>query len=320
VAISAARVDVQADKTTVSVFKENSLDSLATISAVVRDSANNLVKNAKINFKLDVDPSGGTLSNSVATTDDGGLATVQYRAGTISSGQNAVKISATVTDVGGVPLRANVTSQMSLTVGAQSLFIRLGTDNKVESAPPLNAKVWVAMVTDAAGNPVPNTTVQFRLRPTSVNAYRKGFYYFFIPEDVNNDGVISPQEGRTLADWAQEIVATCQNEDLNFNGILDPNEDFNSSGTLTPGNVASVNRSAATDGSGVALARVTYAKDYASWASVTLQAAIQVAGTEYTQSVDFVLPGLAADYDDTAVSPPGLHSPFGVSANCSDSR
>lgn len=302
VATSAARVDVQSDKSNLAIFKANSLDSVSTISAIVRDSANNLVKNATVNFKLLSDPSGGVLSNSVATTDDSGFASVQYTAGAISSGQNAVNISASVTDVGGVPVGSAISSSVALTVGGQSLFVRLGSDNKTESSPPLNIKTYAAIVTDAAGNPVPNTTVQFSLRPaTTMSAYLKGNW---IPAGVNG--------------WAQVVTASCDNEDLNFNGILDPAEDRNSNGMLTPGNVASVNKSATTDGSGIALAKVTYAKSYGAWASIRLRATIQVSGTEYTEYVEFPLSIIAEDYSDANISPPGRLSPFGVGSLCTD--
>lgn len=319
VAVSAARVDVQSDKSIVAVYKAGSTTSLATISAIVRDATNNLVKNAKVNFKLLADPSGGVLDNSVSTTDEGGLATVQYRAGSSSSGQNAVKISATVTDVNGVAITP-ISSTMSLTVGAQSLFIRLGTDNLLGSASPLYKKTWTALVTDSAGNPVPNITVQFRLRPAASNAYTKGRWIDdgMIWTDRNGNKVVDDGEVAPATTWVRVPSVVCQNEDLDFNGIMGPTEDFNGNGMLTPGNVASVNGSAITDPAGIATATITYAKEYATWANVTLQAAVQVAGTEYTQAVDYALEILVADYSDLKVYPPGRLSPFGTASSCSN--
>lgn len=319
VAVSAARVDVQSDKSVVAVYKAGSTSSLATISAVVRDATNNLVKNAKVNFKLLADPSGGVLDNSVSTTDEGGLATVQYRAGSSASGQNAVKISATVTDVNGIAI-SPVSSTMSLTVGAQSLFIRLGTDNLLGNASPLYKKTWTALVTDSAGNPVPDTTVQFRLRPATTNAYSKGLWIDngTIWTDANGNGVVDAGEVAPATTWVRVPTAVCQNEDLDFNGILGPTEDFNGNGMLTPGNVASVNGSAKTDAAGIATATITYAKEYATWARVTLQAAVQVAGTEYTQAVDYTLEILVEDYSNLKIYPPGWHSPFGTASSCAN--
>lgn len=305
-AVSASRIDVQSDKTNLSIYKANSPDSVATIYATVRDASNNLVKGAKVNFSLVADPSSGLLSSSVSTTDETGVATVKYTAGSTSSGQNAVEIKALVTDVNGVLPLSTVAQSMKLTVGGQSLFVRLGSDNKTASQSPLNVKTWAALVTDASGNPVPNTSVQFSVRPTVVDAYTKGIW------------VVA---GRA---WVQQPTVSCANEDLNFNGILDAGEDSsgdgNHDGLLTPGNIASVNKSAVTDASGMALAQVTYAKNYGAWARITLRASIQVAGSEFTQSVDFTLPIIADDYSDSTISPPGQESPFGVAALCTDSH
>src|SRR5436309_522287 len=67
----------------------------STISVVVRDVANNLVKNAGVDFNL-TDTTGGSLNASHAITDVTGGAAVTYTAGTVSSAQNGVTIQATV--------------------------------------------------------------------------------------------------------------------------------------------------------------------------------------------------------------------------------
>src|SRR4051794_11442180 len=45
----------------------------------------------------------------------------------------------------------------------QVILVRLGTDNLVQSDPPLNRKLWVAVVTDTGGHPVSGATVAFSL-------------------------------------------------------------------------------------------------------------------------------------------------------------
>jgi len=103
----------------------------STISVVVRDAANNLVKNAGVDFNL-TDTTGGSLNASHAITDVTGGAAVTYTAGTVSSAQNGVAIQATVTDIGGVPVGGPaITDTATLTVSGQSLLVRLGTDNLV---------------------------------------------------------------------------------------------------------------------------------------------------------------------------------------------
>jgi len=280
----------------------------STITVQVRDAANNLVKNAGVSFTL-TDPSGGRLTSASGITDVSGSASVTYIAGSTSSAQNGVTIIATVTDVKGVtgatafPSGA-VTATTSLTVAGQSLLVRLGTDNRVGGTTPLNTKTYVAVVTDAAGNPSVGTTVQFAMRP---GRYRKGT---FVPDLVNNV-------------WVQTISATCPNEDLNFNGILDAGEGLvawpaGKTPALLPGAVASVNATAKTDASGIATATVTYAKDQSFWVEVTLEARTSVTSNDPPTQATFFLPGLATDYTDLTVNPPGRPSPYGVNASCAD--
>jgi hypothetical protein len=277
----------------------------------VRDAANNLVKNAGVDFTVTADPTGGSLNAARAITDVTGGASVTYTAGSVSSPQNGVAIQATVTDVGGVLVGGPaVTDTATLTVSGQSLLVRLGTDNLVQSLPPLNKKTWVAIVTDAGGNAVPNVTVIFALRP---GHYRKGQYVVPPPPAVQR--------------WVQSPSVECLNEDINFNGNIDPGEDTpvgtapagpNGNGSLEPGGVATVNTTAVTDASGIATAVITYPKDHATWAEYTLEARTGVSSNDPPTLATFFLVGLASDYQDVNVSPPGQFSPYGLSATCSD--
>lgn len=296
VATSASTVTPQATPSVVqpTTTSSSQTNNSSTISAVVRDATGNLVKDARVNFTITADPSGGSLSASTAVTDISGSASVVYLAGSTSSPQNGVIISATVSDINGVPLSPVVgPSTVALTVGGLTQFVRLATDNLIRSSGTTYNKDYVALVTDAAGNPVPaGTTVRFALRPSR---YRKGFYTFVDPL------------------WTQTVNVTCANEDLDFNGILNPGEDINGNGRLDPGGIASVNASAATDANGFAIATINYAKDFAYWAEVVLEArAGVVVGNDPPATVTFFLLGLSTDYTDQAIRPPGQPSPFGV--------
>jgi hypothetical protein len=310
VATSATSAALQAIPGTVQVTtgSTSQTNNSSTITVQVRDAANNLVKNAGVSFTL-TDPSGGRLTSASGITDVSGSASVTYVAGSTSSAQNGVTITATVTDIKGTtgiaafPL-GTVAATTSLTVAGQSLLVRLGTDNRVGGATPLNTKTYVAVVTDAAGNPSVGTTVQFALRP---GRYRKGTY---VADIVNNV-------------WVQAVSATCPNEDLNFNGILDAGEGLVAwpagiTPALLPGAVASVNATAKTDASGIATATVTYAKDRSNWVEVTLEARTSVTSNDPPTQATFFLPGLATDYTDLTVNPPGRPSPYGVNASCAD--
>jgi hypothetical protein len=304
VATSASNATVQAIPGTIQVTTGSASQSnnSSTILVVVRDAANNLVKNAGLSFTITNDPSGGSLTSSSGITDVSGSASVTYIAGATSSAQNGVTIRATVNTVNGVAI-VPINGSTNLTVSGQSLLVRLGTDNLVGSTPPINTKTFVAIVTDAAGNPVVGTTVQFALRPIS---YVKGIYI----------------QGAT--NWIQRPSIRCPSLDTNFNGILDANEippGFNFGGQtphLVPGAVASVNSSGTTNAGGIATASVTYPKDQASWVQVTLEARTSVTSNDPPTLTTFFLPGLADDYADLTVNPPGNPSPYGIDVSCFD--
>ena len=119
--------------------------------------------------------------------------------------------------------------------------------------------------------------------------------------------------------WLQEITARCFNEDVNYNGILDPGEDLSRDGKLQPGNAFSVIQTAQTNSSGFALAEIVYPQDRAKWIAVTLKATALVAGTEASESATFVLPIAAVDVTNPPAVPPGRLSPYGQSSSCAGS-
>jgi hypothetical protein len=184
--------------------------------------------------------------------------------------------------------------------GGQPVLVRLGTDNLVQSAPPVYKKLWVAVVTNTDGTPVAGATVVFALRS---GRFLKGRY-----------GQPPPPPFLPQA-WLQSTTATCPNEDLNNNGILDPGEDINGNGLLDSLGHSTVTTTSMSDASGIAPATLVYPKDAATWSELTLVAGSGV-GTPATAT--FFLVGLATDYSDLNVSPPGAISPFGQSGSCAD--
>lgn len=297
----------------------------ATISAVVRDTLNNLVKDAGVDFNVYEDPSGGSLSAARAITDVSGTASVIYTAGNTSSAQNGVKIRATATDIAGVPIAA-VSGTTALTVSGQSVLVRLGSDNLATSNSPTSptySKTYAAIVTDTAGNPIPGTQVHFALRP---GQYAKGFWKLV---SVNLNGIL------TLA-WTQDKQVTCPNEDRNFNGFLDTPPAVvipidvenqvdpgvggipNGFGSLQPGMPAAVNATGTTDSKGVAVATVTYPKNHSNWTEIVLEARTGVTSNDPPAYTTFFLLGLSLDFADPDIIPPGQFSPWGVGASCGD--
>lgn len=277
-------------------------ESSTNVIAVVKDAADNPVKNQVVVFNLE-DTVGGKLSSSTATTDSLGKATIGYTAGNATSAKDGVKISSSLrlTDPNASPVADDY---ITLTVGGQGLRIVLGEDEKITEEGLFYKKSFGVIVTDSAGNPVKDKKVDFALVPL---AYAKGS---FAPCGVTlSDGTLS-----TKPVFVQ--TASCASEDTDTDGLLDAGEDLNSSGRLEPTNAATVTNSAVTDSDGKVLATVIYPQSHALWNKVRLTARILVSGSEYIESTDLVLPVLAADVGSCDISPPNAVSPYGVDASC----
>lgn len=323
---TATTVAAQANPGTVAVNAAGATANQSVISVIVRDASLNLVKNAHVVFSQATDPSGGSLPTNTAVTDVNGSASVNYIAGTISTGQNGVVINATVDSVNGVALAVPLTTTATLTVSAQTLFVRLLTDNKMYPATlPGNYMIqYTAAVTDAAGNPaIDGTVVRFSLRPKrpfplpAVGAVpaQPALFSFYKGVMVWFPAVVG---GATAGVWSPVYAASCLSEDLNQNNVLDAGEDLNGNGRLDPTGFAVVNATGTTVG-GFATAQISYGKSLAYWAAFDLQANAGVVGNDPPAVTSVgILPGLVSDYNVQAVSPPGPISPFGASAGCNN--
>ncbi len=305
VTTTATSITAQASPSTLAINSGGSIANQAVIAVVVRDANSNLVKNAQISFSQVTDASGGSLTAGQAITDITGTASINYIAGSTSSPQNGVEIAATVHSINGTAI-APLSTSVFLTVASQSMFVRLGTDNKVYPDIPVIGSItkqYIALITDTALNPVPDgTQVRFILRPAPLgtNSFAKGFYSF---------------EGA----WIQTVTVECPNEDINGNFQLDASEDTNGNLRLDPLGVATVNATATT-ASGFAIAKISYSKDHAHWVRMVLEARAGTVGSDPPATVLFVLTGASADYADEFVAPPGVISPFGTSSSCGDTE
>jgi adhesin/invasin len=263
------------------------------------------VANQTVSFALS-DPTGGTLSAASGVTNSQGAVSVIYQATSTPSANNGVVVTATV-DPPGAPPPFSATA--TITVGGQALFISLGTGNSItEPTSTTYALPFTAVVTDAAGNPAPPNTV-FRLSVVSV-AYQRGAFGDCPPAPWDPIYTV-PGPGLT-----SNFGAGCPSEDVNQNGILNAGEDTNNNGRLEPGNVVSVPSTVDLDEDGVAQFLLTYPQDRAFWVEITLRATASVAGSESVEEVTFVLEGLASDYNNCDVSPPGAISPYGTGSTC----
>ena len=293
IADTPATIEVQANPFTLGPGEQS------TITAIVRDAADNLVKNEVVNFVL-TDVTNGQLSVASAITDSQGRAQTFYTASSTTSANNGVIIDATVQS------NPAITDSVALTVAQRELFISIGTGNTVfEPNSAQYRKEFVVQITDSQGNGVAGVTVQAGILS---DEYFKGFYF---PDAV-------------AGLWVRNVTVGCSDEDVNRNGQLDAGEDFNSSGRIEAGNIATAvaqNGNGGTfvsDDAGFGLVDVFYPQDHAGWVLVTLEATTSVQGTEFAEASTFVLPGAADDFNDLDVAPPSINSPFGTSNSCAD--
>jgi hypothetical protein len=303
VALTPAKLVLQVSPTAIGPNPAGSNNQQAQLVATVTDANGNPVSGATVTFNRLADPSGGNLSQASTATDASGQATVQYIAGPSTTANNGVQVRATVL---GAP---SVFGDASLTVNQSALFIALGTGNTITNLDPQTYKKdWVVYVTDSNGVAVPNINLTIKILPID---YRKGVLVF------------------SGGSWSYDLVTPgqfflCQNEDANYNGILDLalNEDFNQDGRLQPGNVISLTTAqtptaaatgtARTGTDGRATITLLYAESYVPWVKVRLVAQAIVSGTESSTEAQFIVDGLSTDFTSSSVPPAGYISPFGV--------
>jgi len=199
-----------------------------------------------------------------------------------------------------------------LTVAQQALFVKLGTGNQIQSQSSTQyAQPYSVLVTDANGNAVGDAVVELEILSIQ---YRKGQYLTSTidPSALGCQWVLS--DSLLIVDPTRRLpIITCNNEDLNLNGILDSGEDINHNGILDPGNVATpVPSIVTTDATGFGFFAVVYAKEFAGWVQVEVRARTVVAGSETLSQESFFLLGLSSDFSACKVSPPAQLSPFGT--------
>lgn len=308
VSVNPSAINLQASPATVPTLGQS------TITATVRDSANNLVEGQTVSFEL-TDVTGGSLSVGSAVTDVQGQAQTVYTASSSNSATNGVEIIASIPAVPAVP-----SEPVFLTVGGQTVILSLGTgeqlsenDTKTQFLLP-----YVVQAVDSAGNAINGVNITLDIKSLH---YKEGAWVIFGADWVQAIGPYSPIPPATVPSPPTE----CYNEDVAGNGILaPPNVDVNGNGILDPGSVAAVSPgtvttaatqitigSTTTTVNGSAALVVSYPEDHAQWVQVQLTATATVSGTESTTSSTFWLPILATYVTTTTSSPPGEISPYG---------
>jgi hypothetical protein len=193
----------------------------STVSVTVKDANGNRVKNKRIKFTLD-DVSGGSIFPATAVTDSSGMASTIYTSTSISA-KDAVEVTAIVED------NPVISDTVALTVSERELFISLGTGNELEELGTTDyVKEYSVFVTDAESNAVANVDLTISALP---HKYYKGYWFPFT--DAEGNFVQWGPRGADALESSPDLTLNlpkkeCDNEDINFDGILDVGEDFNS--------------------------------------------------------------------------------------------
>jgi hypothetical protein len=174
-----------------------------------------------------------------------------------------------------------VSSTVNIVIGGTAGSVVIGSATKVTSVNSDTAYrlALSAIVSDANGNPVPNAQISLNLWPI---LYVTG----------NAFG-----EGNPIEFWP--------NEDANRNLIMDPGEEFNNDGQLTPlpSAAGTIPALVTADEFGVGTFSITYLKDYAQYVVVELTATTKVSGSSYSSTFTWRLEHALEDKEFLGPSP-----------------
>ncbi|MCF8130484.1 MAG: Ig-like domain-containing protein [Deltaproteobacteria bacterium] len=277
---SAARIDLQANSYVVALSTGGILNSVV-LEATVRDDTFQIVPNVAVSFSISDSTGGGEyVSPPLAYTLSGsGKAEATFTSGSVSSGARGVTVTATV--VG----KETVTDSVSIVIGGTAGSVVIGQSTLIESTEDGTAYMlpMTAQVVDSNGNPVPGARISLQLWPA---------YY--------NTGIWVPQRIGP-SECIPEISNTYPNEDDTFPGtnfyrnlILDPGEDANGDGQLTPSSSAAggVPAEVVADENGLAAFELVYPKSQAAWIVAEITGSTLVLGSETRSTTEFTLPYL----------------------------
>jgi len=247
----------------------------------------------------------------------------------------------------------------TLTIVSNPVSISIGTDNTITSGPSglTYVKKYVVLVVDSAGNPKADVQIT---PSVDLGGYAKGEWAYNVGTqrwELKPQGdyftVLGSQGYSTGA-----LMAICPNEDLNRNGVIDSGEDVNGNGQLDPRKsdlAITLVGATRTDTNGVAVLQLEYPKSLGSWvrfkitvtaagvlsppayyplgipvalpstAYSALSAQAAASGKSYADAVvnylyTYALLPVAAGDLSSAGDPPFKGSPYGYSANCTDSK
>jgi hypothetical protein len=272
----ASKIVLQANSQVVAPSTEETKNTV-TLTAIVRTANDQPVKSAPVAFSI-IDPigAGEKIEPAYVITDSNGYAKTTFTSGTLSSDANGVTIKAEVVRGASLP---EISDTISIVIGGTAGSIAIGrgtTITSIETDTAYSLPMSV-VVSDTNGNPVSSASVTLKVYPI---AYYVGYW-----------------EG---TDECFQVITggPYDNEDLpGRNGWLDPGEDLNQDGQLTPPSSAAgeVVAEVITDENGIVNFTLEYPKSSAGWIIDEFSASTRALGTETKSVIKFTLPWLEGE-------------------------
>jgi hypothetical protein len=277
----------------------------AEVRALFVGDSNAPIQNIRVRFDLDGDQNsiGGAFStgDTIVYSDQSGSAISAYIPASRFSPTDGVTVRAcwdyTDFPIGSCPNEAVTT----LTVISDALSVSIGTDNLIGLGDLVYTRRFVVQVNDSSGLPKADVLISPLL---DLTAFRKGFW----------------NRPPGADEWEQVVLARCDNEDINRNGVLEiyssnVPEDADGDGQLEPRKADAIiafEGGARTNSNGQVRMRITYPQNVASWVDFNLLvAASGVAGTEGRANFQGAL-GVPISAVEATERPPFVVSPYGV--------
>ncbi len=261
----------------------------STLRALFQDANNKAIKNVRVRFEiLPPDLGAGeqiSTGSAVVYTDQNGVASADYIAGTRASPTNGVIIRAcyATTD-------AEITGTLcpnfrtaTMTVANAPLSVTLGDNNKLEAGNGglTYIKKFDVAVADAAGNAISNAQISASV---DLRYYRKA------------DGLVVNSTTNSITYANGPFI--CPNEDVNRNGLLDAGEDINGNGALEPRKadvIVSYVGGQVTGANGRTTIQVEYPQSVAYWVEYTVKVSTSVSGSEGLVEKSYLTEALQED-------------------------
>lgn len=286
-----------------------STSNRSELRALFLGAGNAPVQNVRVRFDLagDLNSIGGSVTSgsNVVYSDANGVATTAYVPGSRFSPTDGLTVRACWSEndfaAGACPNSTTAT----LTVISEALSVSIATNATIEIGPTgLDyIKKYLVQVNDSSGLAKAGVVIS-----PSVDLVRY----------LKGEWVVVGDK------WVKIQRASCDNEDLNRNGVLQVYsngaiEDANANGSLQPrkADVAiSFVGSNTTNSDGQVVVKITYGQSLGSWLEFNiLVAASGVAGTEGRTNYQGVLPVLADAVSNADVEPAFRLAPYGTEAS-----